>query len=77
MKSLTTALFKIALNKYLMSLSSQSYEKGKCLGGPRKIFRIEFGPQQSKGWEPLSVCVCMCVFVCFICIWLCVGISFV
>ena len=53
MKSLTTALFKIALNKYLMSFSSQSYEKGKCLGGPRKIFRIEFGPQQSKGWEPL------------------------
>ena len=25
----------------------------KSVGGLRKIFRIEFGPQQSKGWDPL------------------------
>ena len=34
-------------------LSSQSYETAKSLGGPRKISRIEFGPRQSEGWDPL------------------------
>ena len=27
--------------------------EAKSLGGPRNIFRIEFRPQQSEGWEPL------------------------